>query len=161
MSSPFLTVWAELRLYFWYESTNRFWNWKHLLVKLYWSKQQGPKTFRSLGQGLCPQSVTMADSRTGKEAAMPLLPHVVRKVCIIKKYIEEVRMEETCREYPLLMYSYSHTGGCHSATLVAFLPQLVELIPLIALPSHASPFSKKDLINSLWKKTHTIQRLPF
>lgn len=79
---------------------------------------------------------------------MPLLPHVVRKVFIIKKYTEG-RTEENCREYPLLMYSYSHTEGCHSMTLAAFLPQLVHLMPLIPLPSHASPFSKKDLINSL------------
>lgn len=74
-------------LYFWYEATNRFWNCKQLLVKLYWSKQSGLRTF--FGTGTVSPTVIMADSRTGKEAAMPLLPHVVRKVCIMKNILKE------------------------------------------------------------------------
>lgn len=157
MSSPFLTVWAELR-YCIFGMSQLIGS--EIANSSLWSCTEASNQTLRLSGGWdrdCVPSCNYCWQQGRKGGSYATAASGSKECTYHKKKNIEVRTEETCREYPLLMYSHSHTEGCHSMTLAAFLPQMAHLMPLISLPSHAPPFSKKDLINSLWKKTCTIQ----
>lgn len=90
---------------------------------------------------------------------MPLLPDVVQEGIYHKKVYWSKDGGDLQRISSVNVFLQPHRRV--PWPLVVFLLQLADFMPLISLPSHASPFSRIDLINSLWKKTHTIQSLHF